>query len=197
MSNCFENIKIENLNLCVNEELVSGTSETEVFAAIAMHVDKFPNLPKLGEDPSKVSLSDLATLKESITFKQGKGFFKLQAQTETGEVKDELVGNKGNKKVKSLYEFFLPNTTSRNIGFVRQYKNLGLILLVTEKSGRIRSLGTKSNPVFLETGTGTTGKAGEDDNGWQFTASVTTGSPAPIYSAQITFFDTKSASKIK
>lgn len=185
MANCFDDIPLEDLTLCVNEELVAGTSETQVFAAIADHIDAFPSLPALGGDPTTTTLASLATITDDVTFVATKGFFKLQAQTETGEVKDEIVGNKGNKKVKSMYEFFLPNTSKRNIGFIRQYMNVPLVFIVTEKTGRKRLIGSKLNPVYMEEGSGTTGKGPEDDNGWQISVSTTSSSPAPVYEGNV------------
>jgi hypothetical protein len=185
MANCFDNIPLEDLTQCVNDELVAGTSETEVYAAIAEHIDTFPSLPALGGDPETTTLESLAKLSADITFTGTKGFFKLQAQTETGEVKDELVGNKGNKKVKSMYDFFLPTTSERNIGFIRQFKNVGMVFIVTEKTGRKRVVGSKLNPVYMDETSGTTGKGPEDDNGWQISVSATSGSPAPVYEGNV------------
>lgn len=185
MATCFDDIPLEDLTQCVNDELAAGTSETEVYVAVSEHVDTFPSLPALGT--ASASLESLAKITADITFIAGKGFFKLHAQTETGEVKDDLVGNKGNKKVKSMYEFFLTNTSPKNIGFIRQYKNVPLIFVVKEKTGRFRLIGSKTIPVYFDEASGTTGKGPEDDNGWQISVSATSSSPSPIYEGNITF----------
>ncbi|CAL2105493.1 conserved hypothetical protein [Tenacibaculum sp. 190524A02b] len=185
MANCFDNIPLEDLTQCVNSELAAGTSETEVYAAVSEHIDSFPSLPPLGGDPATTTLEGLATLNTDIAFTTGKGFFKLQAQVDTGEVKDELVGNKGNKKVKSSYEFFLTNTSARNIGFIRQFKNTPMVFIVKEKTGRYRVIGSKTIPVYMDEASGTTGKGSEDDNGWNISVSATSGNPAPVYTGNI------------
>ena len=197
MENCFENMRLEDLTRCVNEELVSGTSETEVYVAVSEHIDVFPEPVPLGS--AALSLGSLATIGEKITFKETFGFFKLQAQTETGEVKSELVGNKGNKKVKNTYEFFLSGTSPQNIGFVRQYKNAPLVFLVREKSGRLRLIGSKALPAYFDEVSGTTGKGTEDDIGWQISVSTTSARPSLIYEGEIVLFgestDSSSARK--
>lgn len=183
MANCFDDVPLEDLTLCVNDEIAAGTSETEVYAAVSEHIDNFPSLPALGT--SATPLENLAKITADITFTGTKGFFKLQAQTETGEVKDELVGNKGNKKVKSMYDFFLTGTSPRNSGFIRQYKNMPMIFVVKEKTGRLRVIGSKDIPVYMDEGAGTTGKGPEDDSGWQLSVSATSGSPAPVYEGNL------------
>ena len=181
---CFDNVPLENISSCVNDELVAGTSETEIYIGIADQIATDAVLPPLGTASS--TLASLGTLTGDIAFDANThGFFKLKVQSETGELKDELVGNKGNKKVKSSFDFYLPNTAAEQIGFMRQFKNVGLVVLVTEKSGRVRKLGSKIAPVYMESAAMTTGKGPEDDTGTQYTLSTTSSTPAPIYTGAI------------
>ena len=183
MEDCFDNIRTEDLDNCVNDELASGVSETELFYAPAAHIDTMPSLPALG-DPTK-TLAEIATVSGDITFPTGKGFNRLNILADTGEIKDEPVGNKGNKKVKSSFEFFLSNNSARNLGFIRQYKNVGLVLVIVEKSGRKRILGSKLVPAYIAEASGTSGKGSEDDVGFQITIDVTKSAPAPVYTGNI------------
>ena len=48
-------------------------------------------------------------------------------------------------------------------------KNIPMIFLVTERDGQKRLIGDKFNPAYMSEVAGTTGKAGEDDKGIQFT----------------------------
>ena len=184
MADCFDNVRTEDLDHCINEELVSGISETQIHYALAAHVDTFPDLPALG-DVTK-PLSDLATIAIDITFPTGKGFNVLHIQSNTGEVKDELVGEKGNKKVKSMFSFFLPNNHARNLGAMRQLKNAGLVFVITEKSGRKRILGSKLVPAYISEAAGTSGKGEEDNIGFEITVDVVSSAPAPIYTGNVT-----------
>lgn len=179
---CFDNTPLEHIDAC-NAELVSGIAEAEVYAAIASHIDADQVPPAI--DTANATLSDLATISADITMVSGKGFFKLAVQSETGEIKDELVGNKGNKKVKSTFDFFVANTDAQNIGFIRRFKNIPMVFLVKEKSGRVRKLGSKSVPIFMEAANMTTGKGAEDDTGMQITLSVVSSMPAPVYTGAI------------
>ena len=184
MSDCFDNVRTEDLDHCINEELVSGVSETQIHYALAAHIDSFPALPALGN--SETALGDYATIATDITFPIGKGFNVLHIQSNTGEVKDELVGEKGNKKVKSMFSFFLPNNHARNLGAMRQLKNAGLVFIITEKSGRQRVLGSKLVPAYISEAAGTSGKADEDNVGFEITVDVVSSAPAPVYSGNIT-----------
>ena len=184
MSDCFANVRVEDMDHCANDELASGISETQIFYAPAAHVDVFPELAALG-DATK-PLADYATISSDITFLTGNGFNVLHIQAETGEVTDEPVGNKGNKKIKSAFSFFLPNTHARNLGFVRQFKNVGMVFVIKEKSKRLRLLGSKDIPAYISEGSGTTGKGSEDDSGFELTVDVTTSSPAPVYTGVVT-----------
>jgi len=179
---CFDNTPLEHIDAC-NAELVAGIAEAEVYAIIAEHIDTDQVPPAI--DTANATLEQLGTISGDITVVTGKGFFKLAVQSETGEVKDELVGNKGNKKVKSSFDFFVANTSAQNIGFLRRFKNTPMVFLVKEKSGRVRKLGSKSVPIFMDTGSMTTGKGPEDDTGMQVTLSVVSSMPAPVYGGAI------------
>lgn len=183
MSDCFDNIRTENLDYCVNEELDSGVSESELFFAPAQHIDVMPSLLPLG-DPTK-TLEELMTISSDITFPEGKGFNKINILPDTGEIKDEPVGDKGNKKIKSSFDFFLPNNSPRNLGFIRQYKNVGMVFIIGEKSGRKRILGSKLAPAYLSDGPATSGKGPEDNVGIQITIDQTSSAPAPVYTGNV------------
>jgi hypothetical protein len=184
MSNIFDNIPLEDIQTAVNLETTAGVMECEVYAAVASHIDSFPALPVSGT--AATSLTDFATLTADITFPAGKGFFKLDTQVETGEVKDDMVGNVGNRKFKKMFEFFLPDTSAKNIGFMGEYANVPLVFAIKEKSGRVRLVGSKDLPAYFESVAGTSGKGSEDDNGWQCAIYQTSKKPAPVYTGNIT-----------
>jgi len=186
MSNCFDNYSLENIDASCNVELVAGISELEIYGAIASHVENMPELPEIGS--TGTTLEQLATLTGDITFpaSSGKGFFKIGIMSDTGEVKHEGVGNKGNKKFKNTFEFYIPGTEANNLGFARQYVNTPMIFVVREKSGRLRLLGNKLIPAYMETIAGTTGKKVEDDTGTNYIIEQTAAYPAPIYTGALT-----------
>jgi len=181
---CYDNIPIENLGACTNVELASGVSETDIYYAPVDFIDQDAEPTALGT--TGATFEQLGKISTDITFLSGKGFKKLRIMPETGEVKDELTGNKGNKKVKQSFEFMIANTDATLIGFVRQYKNVPMVVLVRERTGRIRKIGSKANPAFFDAVSITTGKTAEDDSGMTLTVTAVSGSPAPEYAGAIT-----------
>lgn len=178
-------IKTEDIKNCSREDVSSGVINTEIFVAISEQIFRFPKLPNSND--FNLSLQESVTLKKDIVFNSKNGFFKIDAQIDTAEIKDELVGNRGNKKIKSSFEFFLSNTSARNCGFVKAFKNTPCIYIVKDKEGNFRVLGSKDIPVYFEDVTGTTGKTPEDNNGWQISITTTSSSPAPIYIGKFDF----------
>jgi hypothetical protein len=185
MSGIFENIPLEDISQAVNLETTAGVMECEVYFAVASHISDFPALPVSGT--AATTLEDFATISTDITFNAGKGFIKLDIQAETGEVKDDMVGNVGNRKFKSMFEYFLSDTSARNIGFMGEYANVPGVYVVKEKSGRMRLIGSKDLPAYFESVAGTSGKGPEDDNGWQCAIYQTSKKPAPVYTGNLTF----------
>ena len=180
----FKDLPIENLRQYVNEDIASGVSETQVYAASVYDIEKFPKPLRIGEDG--FSLEKAVEITDDIIFKADKGFFQLTVQTETGEVKNELGGNKGNKKAKNMFDFYVANNNKGNLGFVEIYKNVPMVLLVMEYTGRIRVIGTVESPAYMDTVAATSGKGPDDDNGIQITISDSTGRIAPVYNGNIT-----------
>lgn len=180
----FKDLPIENLPQFVNEDITSGVSETEIYFASAYDILEDPIPIQLGEEG--FDLQKAVVIEDDITFIEGRGFFKITVQTQTGEVKDDLGGNKGNKKAKQMFDFFMANNNEGNLGFVDIFRNVPLVVLVRENSRRIRKIGTKFSPAYFESIAITSGKGPDDDNGAQCTISSATGRIAPIYKGNIT-----------
>lgn len=167
MPGCFDDVVNESLDACINAEIQAGVSEVGVFYAKHSDALVIPEPLKIGDvgaDYEKV-----VTVETDITFTAGKGFGKIVIQSDTGEVKLALVGNKGNKKTKNSFDFYVASNAKKLLGFVRTMKNIPMIFLVTERDGQKRLIGDKYNPAYLSEVAGTTGKGGEDDKGIQFT----------------------------
>ncbi|KZS41898.1 hypothetical protein AWE51_00180 [Aquimarina aggregata] len=179
----FDNIPMENLEGFINEDITSGISETNIYYIPVDHIeaDVFP--PKIGD--LGFSLKTASVLTEDIVLKADRYFSKLRVQTETGEVKDSLGGNKGNKKGKSSFEFFLTDTSPEHISFVDIFKNVPLVMFAMDKQGRLRKIGSTISPAYFESGEGTTGKGPDDDAGFQIMVSTSNGRLALIYEGNI------------
>jgi len=166
-NNCFEDMNPENIDDCANTEIPAGISEVGIRYAIHSQITTFP-MPLNPGDPL-FTYEKAVTVTEALVFAAGKGFANLKVQPDTGEVKLDLVGNKGNKKTKSSFDFFVPGNDKKKLGFVRTLKNTPLLISVPERDGQNRFIGDKYNPAYITEAAATTGKTGEDDKGIHFT----------------------------
>lgn len=167
MAGCFENIENEDLNSCINSEIQAGLSEVGLYYAVHEQATAIPEPPAPGD--ANYSYENGVTVSTDITFTAGKGFGKITLQTDTGELKIDLVGNKGNKKHKQQLMFAVPGNSKKLLGFIRTLKNTPLLFLTTERDGQKRLVGDKNNPAYISEAAGTTGKGGEDDKNVVFT----------------------------
>lgn len=164
---CFENIATEDLDQCINAEVQAGVSEVGVYYAVHSDITTFP-MPVDFDDPT-FTYETAVAVDDPIVFAAGKGFGKIVIQSDTGEVQLEAGGNKGNKKLKSVFPFYVAGNNKKLLGFIRARLNTPLLFCVTERNGQMRLIGDKFNPAYISEVKGTTGKGGEDDKGVQFT----------------------------
>lgn len=163
---CFENIATEDLDQCLNAELQAGVSEVGVHYAVHSDITTFP-MPINFDDPL-FTYEKAVEVTSPIVFAAGKGFGKIVVQSDTGEVQLEAGGNKGNKKLKSIFAFYVAGNDKRLLGFIRARLNTPMLFCVTERNGQKRLVGDKFNPAYMTEVKATTGKGGEDDKGVQF-----------------------------
>lgn len=164
---CFDDIDIESLDSCINTEIQAGVSEVGVHYAVHGQITTFPMPLNVGE--VGYTYETAVVVDEPIVFQAGKGFGQITVQSDSGEVALDLVGNKGNKKTKSSFSFYIPGNAKKLLGMVRTLKNVPMVFCVTERDGQKRLIGDKFNPAYMSEVKGTTGKGGEDDKGVQFT----------------------------
>ena len=167
MAGCFEEIENEDLNSCINSEIQAGLSEVGLYYAIHEQATAIPEPLSPGDED--YDFESAVTVTTDITFPVGKGFGKITLQTDTGELKLDLVGNKGNKKHKQQLMFSVPGNSKKLLGFIRTLKNTPLLFIATERDGQKRLVGDKNNPAYIMEAAGTTGKGGEDDKNVVFT----------------------------
>jgi hypothetical protein len=164
---CFDDVITENLDACLNAEIQAGVSEIGVYYAVHEQITTFPMPLNIGDANFDFEASVIVST--AIVFAAGKGFGKIIVQADSGEVNIDLVGNKGNKKTKVSFSFYVPSNNAKLLGFVRTMKNVPMLFCVQERDGQKRLVGDKFNPAYMSEVKGTTGKGGEDDKGVQFT----------------------------
>lgn len=181
--NEFDELNLEELGGYINQDITSGVSETNIWYIPSDHILEDVFQIKI-DDPS-FSLETASVLVGDITLRDGRKWGKLRIQTETGELKDEFGGNKGNKKAKTMFDCFLTDTRPENISFVDIYKNVPMVFLIMDKQGRIRKMGSTMSPAYFDASASTSGKGPDDDAGFQITISASTGRIAPFYEGEI------------
>jgi hypothetical protein len=164
---CFENIAVEDLDQCLNQEIIAGISEINV--RYAMHNDILDFPMPIGFDDPTFTYENALVIGTPIVFNAGKGFGKIVIQSETGEVSLDASGKPGNMKLKSIFSFYVPGNDKKLLGFVRARLNQPMVFCVTESSGQQRLIGDKYKPAYFSAVKGTTGKSGSDEKGIEFT----------------------------
>lgn len=171
----FEDIHLENLGYCPNEETVGGV-KTEVAYMPMAQLETF----------TKPTVTNESTYTERLTIpeaglvpKTGKGFKVIEMMVDENELKNALVGNKGNKKPQASFDALIPNFTPKNLGFIDTHKNTPLLLVITDSTGRKWVMPDS----YINTAEGTSGKAYEDNSG--ITITVTANSKIYTYDGEI------------
>lgn len=167
---CFDDTPHENIDNCSNDE-VSGGLATKLFYIPAAFVETF-TLPTATTLEGRLKLAA-----NSIVPKTGKGWKSIDILVDENELKAPLVGNKGNKKLTSQIDFYIPGFKAKNIAFVDAYKNTPTIYAIPDANGVLWVVGTLLLGGFIDTSEATTGKKMEDNSG----VPVTIKSNAKIY----------------
>lgn len=156
--NCFENTPLEDITVCPNDEFQAGlVPETFFLAKVFLKTFKLPT------DTS--TYAKAATITQDIEAIIGKGFVKLDLQIDLNSVNTNLVGNRGNKKDQTTFNFFIPGTKAEVLGFKKIYKNLPGIWIAKDNNGKKFVIGTKDQPAYIDNLEVNTGEGPEDNNG--------------------------------
>lgn len=158
---CFDTIPVEDLDACINSEVQAGVSEVGVLYAVHGQIVNLPMPLNFGD--ATYSYEKSVEVTTDITFQATKGFGKINIMPDSGEVKVDVVGNKGNKKTKVSFDFAISGNDKKALGFMRTHKNTPMLFCVPERDGTKRLIGDKFNPAYIIEGAATTGKGGEDD----------------------------------
>lgn len=182
---CEDNIAPENLDFCPNDEVAPGVSEVEVYFASISDFDVIAAVPKMSE---AADLTALNTIAEAHTFKADLGFHKVYIKPDTGLVDGAQAGEKGGLSITNNFGGVLPSTGAKTGGWIRKYLNRPMIVLVTERTGLVKQIGSKLSPAYMTEVTPTGGQKAGDSVGVTIKISDSTGSIAPVYAGAITQF---------
>ena len=166
----FENVHTENMNYCPNKEVVGGVA-VDFFYAPAAH---FATFTKPAVTPTSTYEERMTLAANSLTFKAEKGWKKITMMVDENELKNTLVGNKGNKKPKVEFDAYISNFIARNLGFIDAHMNTPMVWAVPDSTGKKWIVGNPDAPAIFDKGDGTTGKKYEDNSGVGVTVSANT-----------------------
>lgn len=157
-----------------------GGTLQKFYFALADDVETWPSLPA-----SPLTIATAMVLTGNFNMKHGKKFFEGYMTAETGEVRDEQIGDKDGVSHKHIFELFHPGMKDALLGFMRLSNNSDMVFLIPDTDGDYRVVGNENFPARKESSTGTTGKARSDRRGATLTFSSFGSGPAPLYRGTI------------
>lgn len=128
---------------------------------------------------------DTVTYDGAIVLKPNKAFKRVDIVSNSGKVMDTLVGAEGAKSYESVVDAIVPKTDPAQVEFFNCQANSCPVVLVEDKKGFVRVLGTASDPAVLESATIDTGAKTGDVRGVTFQIKSQIGIPAPFYEGAI------------
>ena len=161
------------INIC--GEANSPGVKIKTFMVPAEDIDVFPAL-KASTNPG-----DTITLDGDIILKANKAWKRLDILTDSGEVKDVLVGSPGSKSWESTFDHIVPKANAEQLEYHNCTANACFVMIVQDKQGKFRVLGNPDLPAKIETNEVTTGKDSGGSRGATVQVKSSVGTPAPFY----------------
>lgn len=128
---------------------------------------------------------DTVKLNGDIVLKANKKFNQVDIITNSGQIKDTLVGAIGSKSWESTFDFMKASTDPKVLEFFECLAKGCLVVLIKEKSGQTRVMGNLDSPAYLESAETDTGKQSGDTRGVTAQIKADIGRVAPVYEGVI------------
>lgn len=174
---CFDNTPHENLENCPNDDILAGIT-TRLYYVPTAFVKSFAKPTPTTTYESRIKMGT-----GGIVLQTGKAWKFIDIQMDENELKTQLAGNTGNKKMKTEVDFLIPGFRPNVIGFVDAYKNTPCVYAVKDAAGKFFIVGTKDLGAYLESAEGTTGKKVDDNSG--VTAKITANGKPLLFEGEI------------
>lgn len=173
---------VQDLNggdIACGQRIIPGLAR-KAYAVCSCDIDVFPGrLPFNAASPG-----DSITLDGPIVLNALKKFAELEMITDSGKVMHKQVGAKGFENYNNEFSFKAKKTVAADEWF-NNTRNSCLVIIVTEKDGTLRVIGTKDVPASMTASEGTTGDGSETEKVWTCTVMDTIGDVAPVYTGTI------------
>lgn len=179
MAKCKNNASIyEDLEKCPGQKKLPGIRDY-VYATSKRDILAYPEVPSAPE-----SLAKAVTAVGDYTLAADKYFYKLGVVKDSGKIEIENQGTDGCKTFSNKVTFAIPGTEEEATGFIDQANNDELIILVPQRNGKCRIIGSEefSPELSLKQDTGATA---QDPNTTSIEATATDLHPAPFYTGKI------------
>lgn len=135
---------------------------------------------------SPATLSDICVITDTHTFAASDGFTKLVVSDESIEFKSTPVGDIDGMSFEHMLDFHYPSLNPDILGFLTQYVNCPLLVLMERPNGQVIQIGTDGKPARISEGTSTTGKVSGDRAGNAYSLKAASQFAAQHYQGTIT-----------
>jgi hypothetical protein len=126
----FDTVHTENMGYCPNETTVSGVKADAYYCPMAqLATITKPTITPTSAYADRVTLAALVPV-------VGKGFKKMTLLIDENELKNGLVGVKGNMKAQAMLDGMLIDFTKRNLGFIATHLNTPMCWVVVDSEGQ-------------------------------------------------------------
>lgn len=152
---------------------ISG-HKVKLYAVCACDIETWPAYK------TTTGVGDSITLDGDIVLKAGKKWAVLETIVDTGKLTETEVGEVGSQVIQSMYELKFPKTIASD-EWVSKTPNVCTVLLIEDKDGKKRLIGSKDVPAIRTAAVGVNGALLTDAKNWAFTYTANTGDVAPYY----------------
>lgn len=179
MAKCTKNASIyADLEKCPGQKKLPGIRDY-VYATSKRDILTYPEV-----SDSPKTLAESVQASGDFTLAADKYFYKIGIVKDNGKIEVESQGTDGSKTFSNKATFAIPGTEEDASGFIDQANNDELIILVPQRNGKFRIIGSEdfSPDLSLKQDTGA---AATDANTTTIEATATDLHPAPFYTGKI------------
>lgn len=155
---------------------------TKFYFGFCRDVKTWPTFP-VSDEATK--LEDLGSVTGPIVMNTGKRMFKVEIVLNSGEAKDEEVGEVGGFAYKNSFNLFVAKLDKKLRGFLRATLNEPVFLIVPDANGNLVMIGSDRIAAYRTAGGGTGTGNNEGRNGAGVSYYSYGPGPAPIYDGEI------------
>jgi hypothetical protein len=149
--------------------------------------------PTLADPLTATTYTSLVQYADDITMKTGKQFFPLYCTLETGQLKNVIQGPRDGKGYEISMAISFPGNDPNFLGFKAYNANRDQIFIVREKNGVLRVVGDLDNTCTLDSDDEDSGQKIADGRKTILTFKTSLGTPAPIYTGDLSALLTPAA----